>query len=69
VSRPYNRYRHVTKAQQQAAAARIVVTLKDHTRCPKCGQFVADREIVNGVFPEHYVIGKIPCGWNEERAS
>ena len=63
MSRTYNRYRHVTKAMQSASAARVV--LADHTKCPKCGRWIPNKEIVNGVIPVHYLIGKIPCGWND----
>jgi len=63
MSRPYNRYRHVTNAMKDAAAARVV--LVGHTRCQKCGMWLRDSEIINGVLPEHFLIGKIPCGWRE----
>jgi hypothetical protein len=48
---------------QAASAARVKVVLAGHTQCPKCRQLIAG--VKDGVFPEHYVIGKIPCGWQE----
>jgi hypothetical protein len=46
-----------------SAAARV--ELAGHTRCPKCNAWIRDTEIIDGVFPEHYLIGKIPCGWRD----
>ena len=48
---------------QAASAARVRVVLAGHVQCPKCRQLVAG--VKDGVYPTHYVIGKIPCGWQE----
>jgi predicted RNA-binding Zn-ribbon protein involved in translation (DUF1610 family) len=67
--RCYRKYSHVTNAMKDAGVARgrESLTHEGYTSCPKCGLLVKTTEIVDGVFPVHYLIGKIPCGWNEPK--
>jgi type IV pilus biogenesis protein CpaD/CtpE len=64
--RSYRKYSHVTNAMKDAAVARVKFVYRNRTQCPKCGQWIEDSKIIDGVFPEHYLIGKIPCGWRDE---
>jgi hypothetical protein len=67
MTRSYRKYSHVTNAMQDAAAKGVV--LQGHTKCPQCGKWIHNSEIINGALPVHYLIGKIPCGWRDEAAA